>query len=125
MLIRDIKFRAWDENTLKMYYSYFDSDINDDSREYHPISFAIGYKGRKNIILLQFTGLTDSNGKDIYEGDIIEYTQHHFNTDMVKIKRKIVKWNYDRWNIYQTNAGESNIKVIGDIYERPEILTII
>jgi uncharacterized phage protein (TIGR01671 family) len=71
----------------------------------------------------QFTGLKDVNGIEIYEGDIVEYTQHYFNTDMLKTKRKAVEWKYDKWGVYETNAGESEMKVIGNIYETPELLT--
>ena len=53
---------------------------------------------------------------------MIEYTQHHFNTELVKVKRKVVKWNYDHWNIYETAAGETDVKVLGNIYEHPQLL---
>lgn len=72
--------------------------------------------------IMQFTGLKDKNGTEICEGDIIKYTQHHFNTDMTKEKVKVVKWMYDKWGIYETNAGESDIEIIGNIYENPELL---
>ena len=41
---------------------------------------------------------------------------------MVKTKRKIVKWKYDKWGVYETNAGESDVKVIGNIFENPDLL---
>ena len=74
------------------------------------------------VNLMQYTGLKDKNGKEIYEGDIIKYTQHYFNTPMIKYKTKIVEWKYDKWGVYETNAGESDIEVIGNIYENPELL---
>lgn len=83
-------------------------------------SFMFHYADEK--YLMQYTGLNDANGNKIFECDIIEYTQHHFNTDMVKTKRKVVKWKYDRWNIYETNAGESDVKVIGNIFENPDLM---
>lgn len=83
-------------------------------------SFMFHYADEK--YLMQYTGLNDVSGNKIFECDIIEYTQHHFNTDMVKTKRKIVKWKYDKWGVYETNAGESDVKVIGNIFENPDLL---
>lgn len=65
----------------------------------------------------QFTGIKDVEGQEIYEDDIIEYTQHHFNTSMVRRKRKVIEWKFDKWSIYETMAGESEIKIIGNIHE--------
>lgn len=71
----------------------------------------------------QFTGTRDNVNIDkIYEDDIIEYTQHFYNIEHTEKRRKVVKWNYDRWNIFETAAGESHIIVIGNIHQNPELL---
>lgn len=73
----------------------------------------------------QFTGLHDSSFMTpIYEGDIIEFIQHHFNTSMTKIKKIVVAWNDTKgtWNINETAAGRSGIKVVGNIHNNPELL---
>lgn len=72
----------------------------------------------------QFSGLIDKNKIEIFEDDIIQYTQHHFNTSMTKIKTKVVKWKYDKWSIYETTAGETNIEVIGNTIDTPELNNI-
>jgi uncharacterized phage protein (TIGR01671 family) len=82
-------------------------------------SFMHNYSDEKYI--MQYTGLNDINGNKIFEMDIVEYTQHHFNTDMTKIKLKVVKWKYDKWGVYETNAGESNVKIIGNVFENPDL----
>lgn len=116
------KFRALKDNISNCAFYYGSLIYNEfgepiiydvDTNTYH-----ICIKGTEG----QFTGLHDKNGKEIYEDDIIEYIQHHFNTEMTLIKRKVVNWKYDRWNIYETNAGESDIKIIGNTHENPELL---
>ena len=53
--MREIKFRAWDKDLLKMYSKW--TVIPDDDRSH---------------ILMQYTGLKDKNGVEIYEGDILK-----------------------------------------------------
>lgn len=115
---RAIKFRAWSTENKKMYpVDEFTCNWN---RSFITKTSELVIKSTN--ILMQFTGLYDCEGKEIYEEDVIEYTQHHFNTELIKVKRKIVKWNYDRWNIYETAAGETDVKLIGNIYEHPNLL---
>ena len=128
---REIKFRAYDKLQNKFLYPYpngfnilgevtcFDL-IGQQLKEFTPHLTTL--ERLNDVEIMQFTGLKDDEGTEIWEGDIIEYTQHHFNTEWTKIKRKEVKWIRDRWNIYATNAGESDIKVIGNIFENKELL---
>ena len=116
--MRALKFRAWDES-LKEMISWEDM-LNDIELKH----FILNQKS--NVCPIeQFTNIKDSKGIDIYENDIIKYTQHHFNTDLLTTKYKIVEFYYDRWNIYATNAGESDIEVIGNIHENQDLLNNI
>ena len=75
-------------------------------------------------VMMQPTGIKDENKREIYEGDIVEYTQHLFNSQDVKRKRKAIKYDIiqAKFNIYETRAGESDFEIIGNVYENPELL---
>ena len=111
--MRTIKFRAWDKNNLRM----LEHEQLLKSSPYYQSPFT-----RDDIELMQFTGLLDKNGKEIYEGDII---QNEFG-------KKIVTWcdggfycdeEKTIMRIYFWLLELSKIKVIGNIYENPELLS--
>lgn len=78
------------------------------------------------IAFQQATGAADSNGKPIFEGDVVEYTQGLFNMDPARFPRKRKVVEYDtreaRFNLYETQAGQSDFVVLGNIFENPELL---
>lgn len=78
----------------------------------------------------EYTGLKDKNNFEIFEGDIVRFTQK--NLDPKWYHPQEVFWNYDRWGmknnlnkIYSAfieKHTERRIKIIGNIYENPELL---
>ena len=83
--------------------------------------------------LMQFTGLKDKNGKEIYEGDIVKYYKWEDNYDIADIKFGDCEINheYGCWGYYRNNkhkdilelGREKDYEVIGNIYENPELTT--
>jgi uncharacterized phage protein (TIGR01671 family) len=114
---REIKFRTYYQVSKRFLYHI---DIKDFSYIIDNINFD------EYPSFQQYTGLKDKTGKEIYEGDILKYKQHLFNIvpEKFPIKIKEVKWLEceGKWNVYETRAGESEIEVIGNIYENPELL---
>ncbi len=73
---REIKFRVWHGSRLQYQDNFKDFGNDDDIKE---LSFDIDPWDESTGILMQYTGVKDKNGKEIYEGDIIfvpdEYPQ--------------------------------------------------
>lgn len=72
--------------------------------------------------VMQFTGLKDKNGIEIYEGDIVECWTYHLQIVWDKEDASFFAANYDS-RIYESGQEWSgNCEVIGNIYQNPELL---
>lgn len=120
---REIKFRAWDHNTDTMMipdnFEFCDGEICwiDAGREAGPKSGNDGDPGQFEI--MQYTGLKDKNGREIYEGDVVKNEYG-----------KVMEVQYDPrsaafgvGDYYFGTIGSGKIlEVIGNIFENPELL---
>lgn len=113
--MREIKFRAWDKQEKLMAYNV--ERIYDCDTLYPCRSFGEVLDDKERFIPMQFTGLKDKNGKEIYEDDLVEYDDGKF---------KVFWYSLGLWSItalmQNTGIDSSDVVVIGNHYENPELL---
>ena len=120
---RPIKFRVWDKRETK---GMSTKNMLYDAQLHHFWQDFVDYPGYE---LMQYTGLTDKNGKEIFEGDIIIDTQKQkyeiiFDENHARYDLKVCGENKLREQTsYFTQIYEKkHIEVIGNIFENPELL---
>lgn len=107
---REIKFRAWDKKLNRLW-------IWEDLKNLPMSDFK-----REDLEWLQYTGLKDKNGKEIYAGDILTAEDY---VGFARLKAEVI-FNRGRFCLNTGTIPEDLIpelcEVIGNIYETPELL---
>lgn len=119
--MREIKFRAWHkELRIMVYRGVYDRNWYTKDKD-GKLFEGIHPDDRHEMILMQFTGLKDCNGKQIYEGDIVK----PYSTEKTK-NLSVIVYDFNQFRIKGTylywNWDLRQVEIVGNICENPEIL---
>ena len=145
--MREIKFRVWDKKQKKMYYGDkqdepnmigFDGKIyitglTGPMCDYGCSADYINWCSSEDYELMQYTGLKDKNGKEIYEGDILRCKiWNPMSCERDCVLEVVVVWNSSEgsWEFKDVRRKFADlswmfiddVEIIGNIYQNPELL---
>lgn len=136
MTQREIKFRVFNKDlkliseSFGIFEGFYGScmylHVNGKQHIWYP----------ENTVLMQYTGLKDKIGKEIYEGDILLEVDNEIRTYLNRKRISRVYFseksntpfvcelnsNIDKWSEYAHDFNFDNAEIIGNIYENPELI---
>ncbi|MDR4441784.1 YopX family protein [Bacillus cereus] len=129
--MRKIKFRVWDGNLMhnvSELHFCMGPKLDGNGLKFYGPGVGQGWIDGENVHLMQYTGLKDKNGKEIYEEDIVKllHAAHEEN----EIGQIIYRSDDAAFRIFTNYLSERNLgslvsselEVVGNIYENPELL---
>lgn len=117
------KFRAWDKNNKEMIsWRYL---LNG-----HNLRNVFMRPEMCGLVLMQSTGLKDKNGVEVFQGDVVVHEEGEYSYKGIVLKDKYyfyiegvnINDSFSFDDISNTFIGETDLEVIGNIYENPELL---
>lgn len=129
--MKEIKFRAWNKLANKMYsHKKLEEMLVNLTKNDFIAGIFLPLNSDNEI--MQYTGLNDKNGNEIYEGDILKGTTKGNSDEILAIT--YVKWDRGQFDLFTEMTSDSwedalfnymqffDVEVMGNIYENPELL---
>ncbi len=138
--VREIKFRAWDKEVEEMLFPEWEEgpvgggNVMElfiyNSTKYPPNHSSLSWILKKSeyFVPMQYTGLKDKNGKEVYAGDVVRYW--HYEDRHIDY---IVTYDEKRfaWMLKEIGSARTTflhhfalwlLEIIGNVHEHPDLL---
>lgn len=122
--MREIKFRAWHKLAKKMYKAgVLSQDYVRIDHQPDNMGRTVTWLSTDDIELMQYTGLKDTKGQDIYEGDIVNYLDSNMTIAWSDILARPILQPYTIEHHYDLNSGVAEeCEIIGNIFVNAELV---